>query len=139
MERHGRTDQPAGFPCKRYDKELITMENNQMLDPYSEEYKKATLQDLVGDALARKDKDALEWLQTESAKKDQRIHKHQDQVKKIAVSHSIARIRADYARKFLHYKPNRDESAERARKRKQEKAERDRLQLFADAFAKLEE
>ena len=37
-----------------------------------EEIRKLTLKDLIADAVERKDKDALKWLQEESAKKVER-------------------------------------------------------------------
>ena len=111
------------------------MEEHKKLDPYAEEYKKATLNDLVGDALARKDKKALKWLETESAKKEERNRKKGT----ITVKRSISKIRAEYAKQFLNYKPNAPKSAEQARKRKQEKAEQERLELFKKAFDELGE
>lgn len=99
------------------------------LDPYSEEYQKAKLEDLVYDAIARKDKKAFEWLNTESAKKDERVRKGV----KTKVARNIAAIRAEYAKKFLGYKTNSKRAAEAARKRKQEKAEQERLALFDEA------
>ena len=101
----------------------------KVLDPYSDEYQKAKLPDLVGDAIARKDKKAFEWLKTESAKKDDRVRKGV----KTKVARNIAAIRAEYAKKFLGYKTNSKKAAEALRKRKQEKAEQERLALFEDA------
>lgn len=111
------------------------MAEHKKLDPYAEEYKKATLDDLVGDAVARKDKKALEWLKIESGKKDDRTRNGVN----VKVNRNIAKIRADYAKKYLDYKPKSAKSAEQARKRKQEKAEQARLDLFAKAFAELGE
>ena len=99
------------------------------LDPYSEEYQKAKLADLVADAIARKDKDALVWLKAESNKKEDRIRKGV----KTKVAKNIAAIRAGYARKFLGYKSNNKKAAEAARKRKQLKAEQERNALFEEA------
>ena len=111
------------------------MEERKKLDPYVADYKKSTLNDLIGDAVARKNKKALEWLQTESGKKDDRTRKGIN----IKVNRNIAKIRADYARKFLDYKPKNAKSAEEARKRKQEKAEQERLEMFKKAFEELSE
>lgn len=111
------------------------MAEYKQLDPYSEEYKNAKLDDLVADAVARKDKKALEWLKAESAKKDNRTRNGVN----IKVSKNINAIRADYAKKFLNYKPKSKQSAEALRKRKQEKAEQARLELFEKAFAELGE
>lgn len=110
------------------------MAENKFLDPYSEEYKKATLQMLVEDAVARKNIEALKWLQSESSKKDTRTRNGVN----IKVSKNINGIRADYAKKFLGYKPKSKQSAEALRKRKQEKAEQERKDMFAQAFAQLE-
>ena len=99
------------------------------LDPYSDEYQKAKLDDLVNDAIARKDKKAFDWLNTESAKKDERVRKGV----KTKVQRNIAAIRAEYAKKFLGYKTNSKKAAEAARKRKQEKAEQERLSFFEEA------
>lgn len=101
------------------------------LDPYSDEYKKATLEMLVGDAVARKDKKAYEFLKVESAKTETRTRNGINQ----KVKKNINSIRADYAKKFLNYKPKSKQSAEAARKRKQEKAEQERLNLFEEAAA----
>lgn len=103
------------------------------LDPYSEEYKKATLEMLVNDAVSRKNIEALKWLQTESAKKSERTRNGV----KIEVSQNINAIRANYAKKFLGYKPMTKQSAEVLRKRKQEKAEQARKALFDRAFEQL--
>lgn len=111
------------------------MAEYKQLDPYSEEYKNAKLDDLIGDAVARKDKKALEWLKVESGKKDNRTRNGVN----IKVSKNINAIRADYAKKFLNYKPKSKQSAEALRKRKQEKAEQARLELFEKAFAELGE
>lgn len=101
----------------------------QELDPNNPTYQTAKLPELIGDAVARKDKKAYEWLKTESAKKDERLRKGV----KTKVARNIAKIRAEYATRFLGYKPNKQKAAEAARKRKQEKAEQERLDLFAQA------
>ena len=106
------------------------MKDPKKLDPYSEEFKKATLEDLVLDAVARKDEKAFAWLKAESGKKDKRTRNGVN----IEVSKNITSIRADYAKKFLGYKPKSKQSAEALRKRKQEKAEQARLALFDEAF-----
>lgn len=109
------------------------MADRKKLDPYAEEYKKVKLKDLIDDAVARKDKEALEWLKSESGKKDKRTRNGVN----VMVNRNIAKIRADYAKKFLEYKPKSPKSAEEARKRKQEKAEKERLEMFDKAFAEL--
>ena len=109
------------------------MAEYKKLDPYSEEYKKATLEDLASDAVARDDEEALKWLKAESGKKDSRTRNGVN----IKVAKNINGIRADYAKKFLGYKPQNKINAEKARKRKQEKAEQARLDMFDKAFAAL--
>lgn len=111
------------------------MEENMKLDPYSEGYKNAKLEDLVRDAVARNDKKALEWLQSESGKKVNRTRNGVN----IKVDKNIATIRADYARKYLGYKPKSKMNAEALRKRKQEKKEEKRLAMFEEAFKQLKD
>lgn len=111
------------------------MAENKKLDPYSEDYKSAKLEDLVADAVARKDKKALEWLKAESGKKVDRTRNGVN----IKVNKNIAAIRADYAKKFLGYKPKSKMSAEALRKRKQEKKEQERIALFDEAFKLLDD
>ena len=101
----------------------------KQLDPESDEFKKATLKMLVADAVARKNKKAFEFLQTESAKKENRTRNGVT----TRVSKNIASIRSEYAKKYMGYKPDNKKASEAARKRKQEKAEQDRLALFAEA------
>lgn len=102
---------------------------SKKLDAYSDDYHKAKLPDLIGDAVARQDKAAFDWLNTESAKKENRTRNG----KTTKVAKNIAAIRAEYAKKFLGYKTNSKRAAEAARKRKQEKAEQERIALFEEA------
>lgn len=99
------------------------------LDPYSKDYQKAKLPDLIGDAVARKDMDAIKWLEAESAKKENRTRKGTT----TKVNKNIGSIRAEYAKKFLGFKVNNKKAAEAARKRKAEKVEKERLSLFEEA------
>ena len=106
------------------------------LNPYNvEEYRTMKLNDLIDDAVERKDRKALEWLKTESAKKVERTKG--DKVMKVAMP--LPQIRANYAKKFLNYSNKSKASAEAQRKRKAEKREQERLALFDDAFARIEE
>lgn len=111
------------------------MDEVKRLDPYADDFKNVKLPDLIADAVARKDKKALEWLKAESGKKDERTRNGVN----VKVARNIAKIRAEYARKFLGYKPKGAKAAEQARKRKQEKAEQERLDMFEKAFAELGE
>lgn len=99
-----------------------------------DEIRKLKLEDLVADAVERKDKKALEWLKEESAKKDTR--KREDGTT-YEVDKSIVSIRAKYLKDFLGYKPASARSKEEAKARKREKREKEREAMFADAFAKL--
>ena len=101
----------------------------KQLDPKSDEFKQATLKMLVADAVARKNPKALEFLKTESAKKEKRTRKGVT----TKVSKNIASIRAEYAKNYMGYKPDTKKASEAARKRKQEKAEQERLALFEEA------
>lgn len=99
-----------------------------------EEIRKLTLKDLIADAVERKDKDALKWLQEESAKK---VERKREDGTVYEVDKSIVSIRAEYIKKFLDYKPASTLSKEMAKTRKREKREKEREAMFADAFAKL--
>lgn len=99
-----------------------------------EEIRKLTLKDLIADAVERKDKDALKWLQEESAKK---VERKREDGTVYEVDKSIVSIRAEYIKKFLDYKPVSTLSKEMAKARKREKREKEREAMFADAFAKL--
>ena len=99
-----------------------------------EEIRKLKLTDLIQDDVERKDKDALKWLQDESGKQVERKREDGTVYK---VDKSIVSIRAEYIKKFLDYKPASTLSKEAAKARKREKREKERADLFADAFAKL--
>lgn len=90
-----------------------------------------SLDDLIADAVARKDKSAIKWLQTETARKD--IRKKDD--KEIEVAHSITSLKFDYAKKFLGYEPK-DKVRNYAdiRRRNQEKKQRELEDKFAAAL-----
>ena len=96
----------------------------------TESYRKTTLEDLVNDAVERKDVEALKWLQKESNKKVDRL---KDGVV-MKVNKGVPAIRAEYAKKFLGYKPSKSKAAEKARQAKKEKAEKKRQDMFAKAF-----
>ena len=100
-----------------------------------EEIRKLTLKDLIADAVERKDKDALQWLKEESAKK---VERKREDGTIYEVDKSIVSIRAEYIKKFLDYKPASMLSKEMAKARKREKREKEREAMFADAFAMLD-
>ena len=97
--------------------------------------RKLTLQDLIDDAIERKDKEALRWLEDEAFKQVTRKKKDSDET--VEVTNPIISIRAAYLRKFLGYEPqpNKPYNKEAA------KAKRiaDRKAMFAAAFAKISE
>lgn len=95
--------------------------------------KTLTLIDLINDAVARQDKEALEWLQDESAKTTERT---KSDGTKFTVGKTIIAIRSEYLKKFLGYKPNSGSAGEAAAKAKAKK-DAEREALFAEAFKKL--
>lgn len=110
----------------------------KVLDPGSKDYKDATLEMLIADAVARKDREALEWLKTESGTMVERTRKDGTVVK---AKKNIATIRKHYAEDILKYQPDNEKNkaaADASRKRKQEEAEKERLELFEKAFRQLE-
>ena len=100
-----------------------------------EELRRLKLEDLIADAVERKDKDALTWLKEESAKKDVRT---KEDGTKYEVDKSIVSIRSNYLKKFLGYKPASTLSKEAMKARKREKREKEREDMFNQAFADLE-
>lgn len=99
-----------------------------------EAIRKLTLIDLINDAVERNDKEALKWLETESGKK---VERRKEDGTTYEVDKSIVSIRAEYIKKFLDYKPASTLSKEAAKARKREKREKERADLFAQAFSKL--
>lgn len=77
-----------------------------------------SVDDLIADAIARKDKSAILWLQKETKRKD--VRKKDDQ--EIEVAHSVTSLKFDYAKKFLDYVPqDKSKNYAEARRRAQEK------------------
>ena len=90
-----------------------------------------SIDDLIADAVKRKDKEALLWIQQEAHKKDIRKKDGKD----IEVSHSIISLKFDYAKKFLGYSPkDKVKNYEELRKRSQEKKKRALDAKFAKAL-----
>ena len=91
-----------------------------------------SIDDLIEDAVARKDKEALLWIQQESSKKD--IRRKDDQ--EIEVAHSITTLKFDYAKKFLGYTPkDKVKNYAEMRRRAQEKKRKALEEKFAAALA----
>lgn len=99
-----------------------------------ETYKNAELADLIEDAVARNDREALKWLDVESSKKKERTRSDGT---KYMVKKPISEIRPAYLKKFCGYKTKSSVSKENEKARKRQKEEEARKQLFAEAFAKL--
>lgn len=100
-----------------------------------ETYEKALLPDLINDAVARKDKKALEWLKKESETFKERTRADGTKYK---VKKSISEIRPAYLKKFCGYKTKSSVSKENEKARKRKKEEDARKKMFADAFKKLQ-
>ena len=101
----------------------------------TKEIMKMSIDDLIADAVARKDKKALLWIQQESARKD--IRKRDDQ--EIEVAHSITTLKFDYAKKFLGYTPkDKVKNYAELRRRAQEKKRRELDEKFAAALQAIE-
>lgn len=99
-----------------------------------ETFKTLTLKDLVADAIQRKNKDALEWLQTQANTMKERSR---DDGSKYEVRKSIVEIRAEYVKKFLGYETKSAASKKKAQQAKKEKAQKEIDDLFANAFKQL--
>lgn len=97
-------------------------------------FSKLTLDDLIADAVERKDGEALKWLKVEANTMKDRTRTDGSTYK---VRKSIVEIRAEYVKKYLGYTTESEAAKERARKAKQEKAQKKIDDAFADAFAKL--
>ena len=95
-----------------------------------------SIDDLIADAVARKDKEALLWLQQEANRKDVR----KKDGKNVEVAHSVISLKFDYAKKFLGYSPK-DKVKDYAelRRRSQEKKKRALDEKFAEALKAIEE
>ena len=94
-----------------------------------------SIDDLIADAVARKDKEALLWIQQESSKKD--IRRKDDQ--EIEIAHSITTLKFDYAKKFLGYTPkDKVKNYAEMRRRAQEKKRKALEEKFAAALAAID-
>ena len=90
-----------------------------------------TVDDLIADAVSRKDKSAILWIQKEISKKD--IRKRGD--KEVEVSHSITTLEFDYAKKYWGYTPkDKSKNYEELRRRAQKKKKRELEDKFAQAL-----
>lgn len=103
--------------------------------------KTLTLKDLVDDAVERKNKIALEFL--EKASKEKITKERKKDGAKYESTRSIASIRSEYLETYLGYTPeskknseeNKAKQREKQRAKQKEKKEKAREELFANAFA----
>ena len=96
----------------------------------SDVLKKLTLDDLIADAVERKDMAALEWLEKEANTTKERTK--QDGTK-YEVKKGIVEIRAAYIKKFLGYEPKGKASNAAAKKRAKEKKQKELNDKFKAA------
>lgn len=88
--------------------------------------------DLVNDAVERKDKAALRWLEDKSTETKERINKETGETTKVNLS--IVEVRAEYLKKFLGYVPMGKQNAEVRKAAEKAKREAKRKAMFAAAF-----
>ena len=97
-------------------------------------FSKLTLENLIADAVERKDTEALNWLKVEANTMKDRTRTDGSTYK---VRKSIVEIRAVYVKKFLGYTTESEAAKERARKAKLDKAQKKIDDAFAKAFGDL--
>lgn len=107
-----------------------------MIDIKTAELNKLTLDDLIADAVARKDREALEWLKKEANEMKDRSKEGGGTYK---VRKSIVEIRPAYLKKFLGYQSKSEAAKERAKAQKKAKAQQKIDDAFAAAFAAIGE
>lgn len=96
-------------------------------------YNKATMDDLINDAVERADLDALDWLDKQSVATIERTRKGTKQV----VKKGISAIRAEYRVKYLNYKASNKLAMAKAKERKAKKEEEARKAKFEEARKRL--
>ena len=99
-----------------------------------ESLRKLSLKDLVDDAVERKDIKALRFLEDESTKKET---KTKEDGTTYEVGRNIIGIRTDYLKQFLGYVPQSQLSKEAKREQQKAKREKEKADMFADAFKSL--
>jgi len=104
---------------------------------YSGELKIPTLdlKALIADAVARKDKEGLEYLQTESTKQVKRTLRGVE----MEIDQPLNVYRNNYLKKYCGYKTKAERAKEADKVAKKEKARKEREDMFADAFKMIEE
>lgn len=96
-----------------------------------EAIRKITWEDLVADAVERKDKDALRWLEDKST---ETVSRKRADGTTYEVNVSIVAVRAEYLRKYLGYEPIGKRNSEAAKAKKRAQREEKRAAMFAEAF-----
>lgn len=89
-----------------------------MLDTSSQEaIRHITMDDLIDDCVARKDIDALRWLEDERQKEETRTNKKTG--KTYTVNRSLVSIRAEYLQKYYRYEPKSSSTTKREQRQKE--------------------
>lgn len=101
-----------------------------------EALRKLTLQDLVNDAVERKDIAALRFLEDESSKK---LTKTKEDGTTYETINPIIGIRAAYLKTFLGYVPQGKRNAEAKKAANKAKREKAKADMFAAAFKSIKE
>lgn len=105
-----------------------------MIDIKTAELNKLKLEDLIADAVERKDVAALEWLRNEANSMKERTR---EDGTKYEVRKSIVEIRPAYLKEFLGYTSKSEASKQKAKAAKKAKAQQALDDKFAAAFAAL--
>lgn len=102
----------------------------------TQEIMSMSVDDLIADAVSRKDKEAILWIQQEMDRKDIRNKDGQE----IEVAHSLTTLKFDYAKKFLGYAPkDKVKNYAELRRKAQEKKKKELAEKFAAALAAIGE
>lgn len=94
-----------------------------------------TLDDLIADAVARKDKEGLEYLHTESTKQVKRTLRGVEMM----IDQPLNIYRNNYLKKYCGYKTKAERAKEADKEAKKAKARQEREDKFANAFKMLED
>lgn len=101
-----------------------------------EAIRKLTLKHLVDDAVERKDIKALQFLKEKANKKET---KTKEDGTTYEAKSNIIKIRTEYLKKYYDYVPQSELSKEAKRAQQKAKREKDKSDMFNDAFKALEE
>lgn len=104
---------------------------------YSGEVKipEITLDDLIADAVARKDREGLEYLQTESIKQVKRTLRGVE----MEIDQPLNVYRNNYLKKYCGYKTKAERKKDEDKQAKKAKEREERAKKFVDAFKALGE